>query len=59
MALLNKSAGYNARNAAQAKVILKASVAWRIEENKGKFVTQPTENLGCPLGGIDTVDGGP
>ena len=59
VAVLNNSAGYNARDEKLAKTMLKATAAWRIDETKEKFVKQPTDNLGCPLGGIVTLDGGP
>jgi len=59
VAVLNNSAGYNARDEKLAKTMLKATAAWKIDETKGKFVGQATEKLGCPLGGIVTQDGGP
>ena len=59
MAVLNNSAGYNARDGKLAKTMLKATAAWKIDETKEKFANQSTENLGCPLGGIVTLDGGP
>jgi len=59
VAVLNNSAGYNARDGKLAKTMLKATTAWKIDETKEKFAKQSTENLGCPLGGIVTLDGGP
>ena len=59
VAVLNNSARYNARDAELAKTMLKATAAWKIDETKEKFAKQSTENLGCPLGGIVTLDGGP
>jgi len=59
VAVLNNSAGYNAKDEKLAKTTLKATAAWKIDETKEKFVTQPPENLGCPVGGIVTQDGGP
>jgi len=58
VAVLDNSAGYNARDEKQAKTMLKATAAWKIDTTKEKFVKQSTENLGCPLGGIVTLDGG-
>jgi hypothetical protein len=59
VAVLNNSAGYNARDEKQAKTMLKATAAWKIDETKEKFATQAPQNLGCPLSGIVTLDGGP
>jgi hypothetical protein len=59
VAVLNNSAGYNPKDEKLAKTMLKATAAWKIDETKAKFVQQPTEKLGCPLGGIVTQDGGP
>jgi hypothetical protein len=59
VAVLDNSAGYNAKDGKLAKTMLKTTAAWTIDEIKEKFVKQSTENLGCPLGGIDTLDGGP
>lgn len=59
VAVLNNSARYNARDGKLAKTVLQATAAWRIDETKEKFAKQSTENLGCPLGGIVTQDGGP
>jgi hypothetical protein len=59
VAVLNNSAGYNARDGKLSKTVLKAAAAWKIDETKEKFVKQSMENLGCPLSGIVTVDGGP
>jgi hypothetical protein len=59
VAVLNNSARYNARDGKLAKTMLKATAAWKIDETKEKFARQSTENLGCPLGGIVTLDGGP
>jgi len=59
VAVLNNSAGYNARDEKLAKTMLRAMAAWKIGQTKGKFAKQSTENLGCPLSGIVTLDGGP
>jgi hypothetical protein len=59
VAVLNNSARYNARDGKLAETMLKATAAWKIDETKEKFAMQSTENLGCPLGGIVTLDGGP
>lgn len=55
VAVLNNSAGLNAK----AKIMLKATVAWKIDETKEKFAKQPTENLECPSDRVITLDGGP
>jgi hypothetical protein len=59
VAVLNNSAGYNAKDGKLAKTMIKATAAWRIDETKEKFAKQSTENLTCELGGIVTQDGGP
>jgi hypothetical protein len=59
VAVLNNSAGYNARDPKLAKTMLKATAAWKVDVAKEKFATQSTENLACPLGSIVTLDGGP
>jgi len=59
LAVLNNSAGYNAKDEKLGKTTLKATAAWKIDETKEKFVQRPTENLVCPLAGIVTADGGP
>jgi len=59
LAVLNNSAGYDARDRKLASTMLKATAAWKIDETKEKFANHPTENLECPLGGIITLDGGP
>lgn len=59
VAVLNNSAGYNARDEKLAKTMLKATAAWKIDATKTRFATQSTEDLSCPLGGIVTADGGP
>jgi hypothetical protein len=59
VAVLNNSAGYKAKDEKQAKTALKATAAWKIDVSKSKFVQQPIDALGCPLGGIVTQDGGP
>ena len=59
VAVLNNSAGYNARDEKLSQTMLKATAAWNIDKTKAKFVKRPTDHLGCPLGGIVTVDGGP
>ena len=59
LAVLNNGAGANARDQKQAKTMLKATAAWKIDETKAKFAQRPTDNLVCPLDGIVTADGGP
>jgi hypothetical protein len=59
LAVLNNSAGYNARDQKLTKTMLKATAAWKIDETKEKFVQHSTDNLGCPLDGVVTQDGGP
>ncbi len=59
VAVLNNSAGYDARDEKLAKTMLQATAAWSIDETTAKFAKQATENLACPLDGIVTVDGGP
>jgi len=59
VAVLNNSAGQNARDEKAAKTMLKASAAWKIDESKEKFVPQSTEKLACASGGVVTQDGGP
>ena len=59
IAVLNNSAGYEAKDRKAAKTMLKATAAWTIDEIKEKFDKQPTAKLRCPLGGIITLDGGP
>lgn len=59
VAVLNNSARYDARDGKLAKTMLQATAAWKIDVTKEKFARQSTENLGCPLGGIVTLDGGP
>ena len=59
LAVLDNSAGYNARDGKLAKTLLRASSAWKVDEGKEKFAVQSTEKLECPLGGIVTHDGGP
>ena len=59
LAVLDNSAGYNARSRKLAGNMLKATAAWKIDEANAKFIKQPTGNLRCPLGGIVTQDGGP
>lgn len=59
VAMLNNSARYDARDAKLAKTMLKATAAWKVDETKEKFARQSMENLGCPLDGIVTADGGP
>ena len=58
VAILNNSAGHNARDHAQAKTMLQVTVAWKLDEAKEKFEKLSTENLTCPLGDIVTEDGG-
>lgn len=59
LAVLDNSAGYNARDRKLGNTMLKATAAWKIDETGAKFIRQPTDNLRCPLGGIVTADGGP
>lgn len=59
VAVLNNGAGYNARDGKLAQTMLKATAAWKIDEIKEKFAKQSTGNLGCPLSGVVTQDGGP
>jgi hypothetical protein len=37
---------------------LTAKVAWKIDQNKMKFVSVPVEGLRCPCSGVITSDGG-
>jgi hypothetical protein len=37
---------------------LPATVAWKIDEERMKFISLPTEGLQCPRSGIITADGG-
>src|SRR5215470_15860914 len=50
VAVLDNSAGYNARDEKLAKTMLKATAAWKVNKTQQKFVQQPSENLACPLG---------
>ena len=59
VAVLNNSAGQNARDRRLAHTMLKTTAAWKVDESKEKFSQQSTANLSCPLGGIVTQDGGP
>ena len=59
VAVLNNSARSNARDEKLARTMLKPTAAWKIDEAREKFSKQSTENLGCPLGGVVTQDGGP
>lgn len=59
VAVLNNSAGHNARDQKLAGTMLKATSAWRIDETKEKFTQKPVDNLQCPLDGVVTQDGGP
>ena len=59
VAVLDNSAGYDARDKKLAGNMLKATAAWKIDETKAKFTPQPADNLQCPLSGIVTADGGP
>ena len=59
VAILDNSAGSDARDEKLAKKMLKATAAWKIDDRQEKFDKQATETLGCPLGGVSTVDGGP
>lgn len=59
VAVLNNSEKYSARDRTQAKTMLKATAAWKIDEAKEKFDPLPAGNLRCPLDGVITEDGGP
>lgn len=59
VAVLNNSAGYDARDEKLAKTMLQATAAWSVDETTAKFTKQATQNLTCPLDGIVTQDGGP
>ena len=59
LAVLNNTAGANARDQKLAKTMLKATAAWKIDETKEKFAQRSPDNLVCPLDGIVTSDGGP
>ncbi len=59
VAVLNNSAGHNARDQKLAGTMLKATAAWRIDETKEKFTLQSVDKLQCPLDGTVTQDGGP
>ena len=59
VAVLNNSAGHDARDPKLAGTMLPATAAWRIDERQEKFVPQATSGLACPLGGVVTQDGGP
>jgi hypothetical protein len=59
VAVLDNSAGYNARDAAKGKTLLRATAAWKIDERHERFKPLPTDRLACPLGGVVTTDGGP
>ncbi len=59
VAVLNNSAGKDARDSKSAKTMLNATAAWSIDERNERFVKQSTEGLACPLDGVVTADGGP
>jgi hypothetical protein len=59
VAVLNNSAGQNARDPKLAARTLRAAAAWQIDTTNEKFVKHSTENLACPVTGIVTADGGP
>jgi hypothetical protein len=59
MAVLDNRAGYNARDGLKAKILLKATSAWKIDEARERFAAISTESLSCALGGVVTSDGGP
>jgi hypothetical protein len=59
VAVLDNSAGHDARDSKMAQAMLKATAAWKIDETTEKFAKQSTENLACPIDGIITSDGGP
>ena len=59
VALLDNSKQYDARDDKLAKTMLKATAAWKIDEAKSAFASQPTAGLTCPLEGVVTADGGP
>lgn len=56
--MLDNSAAHNARDEKQARTMLKATTAWKIDATKEKFAKPTTQNLECPLSGIVTQDGG-
>jgi hypothetical protein len=58
VAVLDNSAGYNARDPKLAETMLKPTVAWKIDEVKEKFVKQSTDSLECPLCYVVTLDDG-
>ncbi|HTK95828.1 MAG TPA: hypothetical protein VL382_09330 [Terriglobales bacterium] len=59
LAVLDNSAGRDARDPKLADTMVKATAAWSVDETKEKFAQQPTEKLACPLSGVVTQDGGP
>lgn len=59
IAVLDNSAGLNARDGAKAKTLLKATAVWKMNEHHERFEPLSTDNLGCPLGSVVTSDGGP
>jgi len=59
IAVLNNSAGYNAREGQHSKTLLQATAAWKVDEPKERFVLLSTAGLACPMEQIVTLDGGP
>lgn len=59
VAVLDNGAGYDARDGLRAKTLLKARAAWKIDEAREHFEPMSTDGLGCPLGTVVTLDGGP
>jgi hypothetical protein len=59
IAVLDNSKGYNPKDSAQAKTMLAATAAWKIDEGKEQFVALPLQGLSCSLEGVITSDGGP
>jgi hypothetical protein len=60
VAVLNNSALYNAKDEKLGKTMLKASIAWEIDETREAFYKEPgAADIVCPLGGVVTQDGGP
>jgi hypothetical protein len=59
VAVLDNSAGYDARDGSHTKTLLNATSAWKIDETHQRFQRLTTMRLVCPLGTIVTLDGGP
>jgi len=58
IAILDNSAGYDARNSLHAKTLLSATSAWKIDEKHQRFEVLSTSHLACPLSTVVTLDGG-